>query len=459
MFGVKLGLATVAAFVALVATVSAHASTPIPWCGTSSSAIDRLPDATSAYAVHVAYVRPASAPDRFAALAPRIVGDTAAFDTWWRREDATRTPRFDLFPAPGCATSFGALDISNVQLPRTVSNINSAFQELRLQLSSEIGFNEREKAYLIYYDGPTGQVGEDHVCGQGARASGFDLPGLAVVYLDSCDADVGDSLRPVVAVHELVHVFGAVDRAAPNSCRSGHVCDFGLDLMTAVLTGEELEAHVLDAGRNDYYGHLGSWADVQDSTFLERLDSPDRTPPTVPAAFRVGDAATGSVRLSWQASSDDVGPVTYRLYQDRRFVREVSTTTVLLPDTDGVTTYAVRATDPVGRLSAPAAARFRPDAGMVDEQGRLIRDTVRPPPIARVTIKRTAKVAVLSWPAAHDVGGLRAYRVKVGSRTLTVQKPTITLTRARVGGPVSIAAIDRAGNVGPSLVVARARVH
>jgi hypothetical protein len=459
LFGVKLGLATVAAFVALIATVSAHASTPIPWCGTNSSAIDRLPDATSAYAVHVAYVRPASASDRFAALAPRIVGDTAAFDTWWRREDATRTPRFDLFPAPGCATSFGALDISNVQLPRTVTNINSAFQELRLQLSSEIGFNEPEKAYLVYYDGPTGQVGEDHVCGQGARASGFDLPGFAVVYLDSCDADVGDSLRPVVAIHELVHIFGAVDRAAPNSCRSGHVCDFGLDLMTAVLTGEELEAHVLDAGRNDYYGHGGSWTDVQDSTFLERLDSPDRTPPSVPDAFRVGDAATGFVRLSWQASSDDVGPVAYRLYQDRRFVREVSTTTVLLPDTDDVTTYGVRATDPVGRLSAPVAARFRPGAGMVDEQGRLIRDTVRPPPIALVTIKRTTKVAVLSWPAAHDVGGLRAYRVKVGSRTLTVQKPTITLRRSRVGGPVSIAAIDRAGNVGPSLVVARARVH
>ena len=36
-----------------------------------------------------------------------------------------------------------------------------------------------------------------------------------------------------------------------------------------------------------------------------------------------------------------------------------------------------------------------------------------------------------------------------------MHKPTITLTRARVGGPVSIAAIDRAGNVGPSLVVAR----
>jgi len=456
---VKLGLATVAAFVALVAAVPANASTPIPWCGTTSSAVDRLPDSTSAYAVHVAYVRPASAPDRFAEFAPRIVGDTAAFDSWWRREDSTRTPRFDLFPAAGCASSFGALDISNIQLPSGVTNISSAFQELRLQLSSEVGFNEAEKAYLAYYDGPTGQVGEDHVCGQGARASGFDLPAFAVVYLDSCDA-AGDSLRPVVAIHELVHVFGAVDRAAPNSCRSGHVCDSGFDLMTAVLTGEELETHLLDVGRNDYYGHSGTWTDVQDSTFLERLDSPDRTPPTPPASFRVGDAPTGFVRLSWRASADDVGPVAYRVYQDRRFVRQVTTTTILLPDTADVTDYAVRATDTVGRLSAPVGARFRPGTGMVDEQGRLIRDTVRPTAIARVAIKRTPKVAVLSWAAARDAGGLREYRVKVGSsRTLAVRRPTITLTRARVGGPVSIAAVDRAGNVGPSLVVARARVR
>jgi hypothetical protein len=456
---VKLGLATLAAFVALVAALPAHASTPMPWCGTSSSSVDRLPDATSAYAVHVAYVRPPNAADRFFEFAPRIVGDAAAFDTWWRGEDATRTLRFDLFPAPGCASSFGALDISNIQLPRSITNINSAFQEIRLQLSSDAGFHEAEKAYLIYYDGPTGQVGQEHVCGQGARASGFDLPGIAVVYLDSCGADEGDSLRPVVAVHELVHVFGAVERAAPSACQSGHVCDFKLDLMGAVLSGEELEAHVLDSGRNDYYGHGGSWGDVQDSTFLERLDSPDRTPPTLPEGLRVGDDPTGFVRFSWHPSTDDVGPVAYRIYQDTRFVRQVTTTTVLLPDTDDLTLYSVRATDTVGRLSAPVSARFSPRAGMVDEQGRLIRDTVRPPAIGRVTIKRTPRVAVLSWPAARDAGGLRAYRVRIGLRTLTVHKPTITITRARVSGPVSIAAIDRAGNIGPSLVVARARVR
>ena len=81
--------------------------------------------------------------------------DAAAFDAWWRGQDSTRTPRFDLFPAPGCANSFGALDISNVQLSRGISSIGSGFQEIR-RVVSEIGFNESEKAYLVYYDGPTG---------------------------------------------------------------------------------------------------------------------------------------------------------------------------------------------------------------------------------------------------------------------------------------------------------------
>ena len=130
--------------------------------------------------MHVVYARPPGAPDRFAALAPRIVGDVVAFDAWWRREDPARAPRFDLFPLPlGCASPFGALDISAVQLPRSVGGITTAFQEIRLQLASETGLAQTEKAYLVYFDGPTGQSGTDHVCGQGARAGGFGLPGLA----------------------------------------------------------------------------------------------------------------------------------------------------------------------------------------------------------------------------------------------------------------------------------------
>lgn len=445
------GLAAVAA---LGAAAPAQASVPIPWCGTDSSALDRLPDATPGYAVHVAYVRPPGAASRFGELAPRIAGDVAAIEAWWRSQDAARSPRFDLFPFP-CASTFGALDLSDVELPQPISGIGRAFSELRLLLASERGFNQAEKVYLVYYDGPTGQSGLERVCGQGAAGGGgFGLPGMAVIYLDSCRALATDSLRPVVGIHELVHVLGAVDRSAPHSCEDGHVCDVENDLMTASLSGQELETHVLDGGRDDYYGHSGSWTDVQDSLFLERLDSPDRAAPTAPASLVVRDDVGGLVSFSWRAASDDVGPVLYRIYQNDRFVREVSrVSTLLFPPEGGTGTYSVRAADAVGHLSPPVSVRFKVGFGIVDEQGRLLRDTVRPPAIRSVSVRRTTTAAVLSWPAVRDPGGLKGYRVTIGTRTLLVTKPTVTVTRATLRTAVSVAAVDRAGNIGPATTV------
>jgi hypothetical protein len=454
---VKRALATAAAFVALVAAPPAQASTPVPWCGTESSAVDRLPDAVPGYAVHVTLVRPPGAPDRFAELAPRLAGDAAAIEAWWRGHDPTRSPRFDLFSAPGCAGSFGALDITSLELPQAISEIDVAFGQLR-QLLGDLAFDEPEKAYLVYYDGPTGQVGNDRVCGQGGQGS-FGRPALAIVFLDSCDADAGDVVRPVIAAHELMHVLGAVSSSAPSHCSRGHVCDTTSDLMAAVLSGADLSEHVLDGGRDDYYGHAGSWTDVQDSLFLERLDSPDRTPPTAPGALRVGDNPGGLTRVSWSPSQDDVGPVSYRVYEEGRFVGETTGTFTLVPGAGGTVRYAVRAADAVGHLGAVVAARYRDGVGMVDERGRLVRDTVRPPAVARVTVRRTGRISRLTWPAVRDAGGLRSYRVKIGARVVVVRKPAIAITRARVTGPVTVAAVDRAGNIGPALTVPRSRVR
>lgn len=458
MCGVKLLLVGLAALGALAAATPAHASTPMPWCGTDSSAVDRLPDATLGYSVHVVYARAPGGADRFGELAPRIVGDVAAMEAWWRAQDATRAPRFDLFPI-GCATAFGALDITNVELSQAPGSVPASFNAIRLQLAS-VRFDEPEKIYLVYYDGSTGQSGRERVCGQGASPGRAGAPGMAIVYLDSCDATASDSLRVVVGMHELVHALGAVNDAAPHRCREGHVCDFELDLMGFALTGEELESHVLDSGRDDYYGHSGTWTDVQDSLFLERLDSPDRSAPTAPAAPVVRDDPSGQVAFSWRPSSDDVGPVTYRLYRDGILVGEgPRTSALLLPPSGSIGTYAVRAEDTVGHLSQPVTVRFKLGFGIVDEQGRLLRDTVRPPAIPRVSIRRTTKTVVLSWPAARDPGGIRGYRVKIGSRTLSVAKPTVTITRATLRTAVSVAAVDRAGNIGPATTVPLRRLR
>ncbi len=457
LYGVKRLLVGLAALAALGAAAPAHASTPMPWCGTSSSSFDRLPDATPGYAVHVLYLRAPNGLDRFGAFAPRIVGDVAAIEAWWRSQDSTRSPRFDFFPV-ACATAFGSLDITNVELLQAFGDVRGAFNTIRLQLTS-IGFDQPEKAYLVYYDGSTGQSGPSRVCGQGAAAGG-PAPAMAIVYLDSCGAAEEDSARPIVAVHEFVHTLGAVKSSAPHACNSGHVCDVANDLLGAMLSLEELDQHVLDGGRDDYYAHSGSWLDVQDSLFLERLDSLDRNAPTTPAAPFVKDDSSGLIAFSWGASSDDVGPIEYRLYENGRFVREVTRNSVLLDPPDGETgSYSVRARDSVGHLSQPAIVRFKVGFGIVDEQGRLLRDTVRPPAIRTVAIRRTAKTVVLSWAAVRDPGGLKNYRIKIGARTLSVAKPSVTLARATLRTAVSVAAVDKAGNVGPTTTVPLRRLR
>ena len=70
-----------------------------------------------------------------------------------------------------------------------------------------------------------------------------------------------------------------------------------------------------------------------------------------------------------------------------------------------------------------------------------------------MSVRRAAKTVRLSWPAVRDPGGLRGYRVKIGSRILTVTKPAVTLNRATLRTAVSLAAVDRAGNIGPSTTV------
>lgn len=441
-------LAGAVVFVALGASAPAQASVPMPWCGTDTAATDRLPDATLGFAVHVAYVYPPGSPDRFAEWAPRIVGDAAAIEAWWRREDPTRAPRFDLFAFP-CG-GLGALDITNVPLPQGIGGIGNAFSSLRLLLASATGFDEPEKVYLVYFDGPTGQSGGERICGQGAPPGTLGRPGVAVVYLDSCGGSSGDVLRPIVAVHELVHVLGAVDDPAPHACNDGHVCDVETDLLAASLRPDTLESHVLDAGRDDYYAHGGTWTDVQDSLFLERLDSPDRAAPATPPSLVARGTLEGEVRLSWGASADDVGPVSYRLYGNGDFVRSVSETSVSFLVPRGETAvYSVRAQDGVGHLSQPATVRFKGGLGIVDESGALVRDTVAPPAIVRIVVRKQVKVVRVSWPAVRDPGGVRGYRVRIGTRTLTVTKPAITIARSRLRAPVTIAAVDRAGNVGP----------
>lgn len=447
------------AFLALAAPVPANASTPLPWCGTDVSAFDRAPDASPAFEIHVIYAYPADAPDRFAGWAPRIVGDMAAIDAWWRSQDPARAPRFDLHDF-GCASVAGSLDLSRVPLPTPVPDVRTAFTRIRQLLAAEFAFRQPEKVYLVYFDGPTGQSGRERICGEADEGRrGFSA--LAVVYLDSCGSDERDDTRVIVSAHELVHALGAVDdRFAPNGCSQGHVCDAANDLMTAALGDGPLETRVLDVGGDDYYGHRRPWDDLRDSRYLERFDSPDRDPPSVPTRPTITSDRSGAVRFSWAPSTDDASPLSYRISRDGAFYDETDETTTVIGALIGSTSvYAVRAVDGVGRLSAVVSLRFTAGLGIVDANGKLIRDTVPPDRVTAVVVRKLRKRVVLTWSAARDGGGILGYRVRIGSRRLTTRKEVLSLARSSLRGAVKITAVDLAGNAGPTTTISLRRLR
>jgi hypothetical protein len=260
-------------------TVARATPPPIAWCGSDESQADRLPDAVSSYQIHVVYAYPSDGPDRFGSLAGPIASAINAIDVWWTGQDPTRSPRFDLFEDPGCATTLGRLDLSSVRLPHDSSYFAPEISR-GSRLAADIdnlGFVETHKKYIVLYDGPV----EGRVCGVSpvlAFSGGIDAYSEIFLQGPCLAGDLGSvlSTSPVLA-HELVHNLGALAvPGPPNACPGdpGHPCDSVYDLMYPVDLGIPLDQKVLDDGHDDYYGHSGAWFDVQDSSWLAHLDAP-----------------------------------------------------------------------------------------------------------------------------------------------------------------------------------------
>ena len=278
----RVGLAAIAAALVACFAPAAQAVTPVKWCGGAPSANDR-PDVVGGNQIHVVYAVPSDSADRFAVLASAIATDAGAVGEWWRRQDPTRAPRFDL--AGFSCTGARALDISDVRLPHPTAYYNQVsvprIQQLRDDLLAA-GFDDAAKKYLVYYDQAQPALGSDCGAAYVNAQSGGDH-GYAAVYLAPSLAGCGrvgvGGFLAVVAAHELINALGALDAATPgppHRCPGDalHPCDSGLDVLAPRPTATTLAAAVLDYGHDDYYAHSGTWWDVQDSAWLRRLDVP-----------------------------------------------------------------------------------------------------------------------------------------------------------------------------------------
>ncbi len=248
------------AFAALTAA-PAHASS---WCGVEHAA--NLPlSLNGGPNVHVVYAHPSDQPDRFAQFADAIETDAEHIDAWWRGQDPSRTPRFDLYPY-SCGHQ---LDLSSLQLPDpspAVVDTNVLWNRTLVALARK-ALQSRNTTALVYYDGPS----DPNFCGVGGSTSnGPSAGGLGIVLIRSCPLQSSER----VAARELGGALGGVPAEAPHRCSDRDAtCDDATDLMVYAIPPGPLANAVLDPGRDDYYGHPGSWRDLRDSRFLRRLDS------------------------------------------------------------------------------------------------------------------------------------------------------------------------------------------
>ncbi len=133
--------------------------------------------------VHVVYALPADGIDRFQQFAPLIVRDLAGVDAWWKEQDPTRTPRFDLADMAGCDSPFGALDLSFVRFDATAAALDPATVEVGAAVGTQLAktFTSPAKKYLVYYDG----AGPSQFCGQSQSVTGGGARYPVLVFLQS----------------------------------------------------------------------------------------------------------------------------------------------------------------------------------------------------------------------------------------------------------------------------------
>jgi Divergent InlB B-repeat domain len=286
-------LVPLAALALALPGVAAARPDPVTWCGTDEVTANRVPDleVSDGAQVHVVYAVPSDGADRFSAVASGIATDVAWIDQWWQGQDASRTPRFDRYPFPGCTSTFGALDLGFVRLPNTQDaymNASDSYGALLTDLTAALKPDALQKT-LVYYDG---RIADPDTCGQSnADPTQGGQDGFSILYMQSAcgNATPGEGGSSQIAAHELTHDLGAVPPQAPNTCAQfpGHVCDSTSDLLYPFYTdGLQLDQVSLDVNHDDYYAHSGSWWDVQDSRWLEHLPQ---------APFTISKTGNGTV--------------------------------------------------------------------------------------------------------------------------------------------------------------------
>jgi len=214
----------------------------------------------------------------------------------------------------------------------------------------------------------------------------------------------------------------------------------------------------------DAAGNESSLSNIASATVVV---SGDVTPPTAPTALiATGDLATGTIALSWTASTDDVGVTGYRVFRDNGTtpIGTVSGTTFNDTNQLGTHVYAVAAIDAAGNQSALSNSAT---ATITIPEGSTIENLTVSPTTVTAPASSTGTVTLNGAAPAGGVSvALRSSDtekatvppsviVPEGSKSVTF---VITTRTGRLGGgqnPVTITATLGNSSVSATLQILR----
>jgi hypothetical protein len=371
--------------------------------------VDRTGD-DAAHAVHpdsaavikVVYAHPLDVPNRLSSYAPVIeAGVKTASGFVAYSSGNTRSLRLDI----GTSQGPQCLDIQRVSLPLTklayTSSTATAFTLIRTHVLAVLGLQPGIRNYLIYADGVDlpGIAGEAQIRSDDSRGGAAHARGglFAVLYGSGGSDFYGSQLdyapgttsrmHVEVALHEITHNLGGVQRTSPNHTESWH-CRDEWDLLcydddgqarglsTFVACGGEYSSsyEAWDCNRDDYFhpnpapgSYLDTHWNLFRSVFLCDVSAcgsgwaagpEDRRRPST--FIRRGPRRRTADRTPRFAFASDEAGSTFQCKLDRARYRSCVSPVTLRRLRPGRHTFRVRALDAADNLdTSPAVRRFR----------------------------------------------------------------------------------------------------
>ncbi|HXT33893.1 MAG TPA: carbohydrate-binding protein, partial [Vicinamibacterales bacterium] len=184
-----------------------------------------------------------------------------------------------------------------------------------------------------------------------------------------------------------------------------------------------------------------------DSIRVSASAAPDNIPPSTPSGLVVSALGAGSVTLSWNPATDNVGVTGYRVYRDGALVASPTAPTAQIGALLASTAYSftVAAVDAAGNASAPSAPLAVTTAAPADTT-----PPSTPTGLAASAVGTTS--FTLSWSPATDNVGVAGYRVYRGATLIASPAGTsvgVSGLSASTTYAFTVAAFDAAGNTSP----------